>query len=251
MGAAAIAAAAGLVLGTGGTFLSANAASKARKALSSTTGDWLPNINQYQEQYFQDLQRFEAEASDLSTRIGERSLNDALALREKMFPGLGGAIKDSTSGIYALMRGDLPKSVMDSFSRAGGASTVGSGFGGSGFGFLNTGLFGARGSIGAMETGYGLLGALLATSPQLQTPSAMTFLQNLMTPEQRTNTQLTVRGQNLDIASKVAGMPTRSQVWGNWLGGIGGQLMGAGLSAGLGGGGGGGGGGTFGWGPAK
>jgi hypothetical protein len=155
--------------------------------------------------------------------------------------------KTAMDSITPLLAGELPPSVLAAFKSAGGASTVGLGMGGSGFGFLNTGLFGARGSLGAMQTGFGLLPALMSTLPNINSPSSAAFLQSIMTPAQRVQTQLQIRQQNLGIESQLAGMPTSKEVWGQSLQEAGGALAGGAMTAGMGGGfGGGGGGGSFG-----
>lgn len=235
MGAFAIAA--GLALGAGGTALSANAASKKRGELGATMDKWLPNIDDATSRYFEDLLGRTGQADKLADTVGEQDLDRTLRLREKAAPGIGKLTGTAIDSILPLLRGELPQGVLESFARAGGASSVGSGFGGSGYGFLNTGLFGARGSLGAMQTGFGLLPALMSTLPNINSPSTAAFLQGIMTPAQRVSTQMQIRQQNLGIASQVAGMPTSGEVWGNFLGETGGALLG-GAMGGMGGGGG-------------
>lgn len=222
-------AAIGLILGGTAAGMGANAASKKRKQLMRHEDQGIPNIDQYQDQYFNDLEEFEPRASALSRTIGEKELAGALSMRESALPGIGQATRDALASIMPLLRGELPDSVMRAFNRSGGASSVGSGFGGTGFGFLNQGMFGARGSLGAIQTGMGLLPSLLSTMPQINTPSAMPFLQQIMNPAARTNTQLAVRGQNLDLAKAVAGMDTGSDVWSKWMASTGGTLTGTGM----------------------
>lgn len=230
MGAIALAAV-GLAAGVGGAAMSANSAKKKRSAMDAATDKWLPNIDQNQKAFFGDLEQYQDQAAGLSREIGQQQTTDALALREQMFPGMSQSVRDAMSSIAPLLRGELPKGVQDAFTRAGGASSVGLGMGGSGFGALNNGLFGARGALGAMQTGFGLLPALMSTAPQLNNPTTMSFLSNLMTPAQRTQSDLQVRGQNIGVAQTVAGMPTSSDVWGSFMQQSGGALMGGGLTA--------------------
>lgn len=234
MGAAAAAIAAAILIG-GGTAIGASSASKKRGQLLKEQDQGIPDVNEYTRQYFSDLNKYEPMASDLSNRISQNELKNALALREQALPGVGAASAESLKSITSLLKGELPPSVMSAFMRAGGASSVGSGFGGTGFGFLNTGLFGARGSLGAIQLGQGLLPSLLSTMPSVNTPSALPFLSQIMSPAARTQTQLQVRGQNIDIAKAVAGMQTGSDVAGQGLISIG-SIIG-GMAGGGGGGG--------------
>lgn len=230
--AAAIAAAALIV---GGSAMGSASASKKRGQLLKEQDQGVPSVDEYTRQYFSDLNRYQPVASELSNEISQNELKNALALREQALPGIGAATNESLKSIMSLLKGELPPSVMSAFQRAGGASSVGSGFGGTGFGFLNTGLFGARGSLGAIQLGQGLIPSLLSTMPNVNTPSALPFLSQIMSPAARTQTQLQVRGQNIDIAKAVAGMQTGSDVLGQGLISAGGVL--AGLAGGGGGGG--------------
>jgi hypothetical protein len=246
---------AGLI--AGGAGMSANAASKKRKNLERSQDRWLPNIDQYTEQYFNDLAQYTDEADALADTVASQDTDRALAMQEKAMPGISEGRKSAFDALMPLLRGELPPSVMDAFLRSGAASSVGAGFGGSGFGFVNQGLFGARGALGAMQTGYGLLPALMSTLPQVNSPSTASFLNAIMSPAERTNTQMQIRAQNMNNAAQVAGMQTGSEVWGGAMQQVGGALLGGavgmgggggmgGFSGGGGGGGGGLGGGTYG-----
>jgi hypothetical protein len=244
----------GAVMGIGGAALSAGEAGKKRGQLKEAQGMWLPNIDQYTNDYFAQLMQRTPDAKKVADATYDADLSRQLAGREKALPGTQDALTGAMGALAPLLRGELPPSVMQAFQRAGGASTAGLGFGGSGFGFLNTGLFGARGSLGAMQTGFGLLPALMSTLPQVNSPGTAAFLQSIMTPAQRTQTQLQIRGQNLGIESQLAGMPTSKEVWGQSLQEAGGALAGGAMTAGMGGGfggmGGGGGGNTIPSGPS-
>lgn len=223
-------------MGIGGAALSAGEANKKRGELRSAQEKWLPNIDEYTNKYFNDLLGYSDEATKLADTVAEGDMARSLRLRETALPGVGKATMGALDAIAPLLRGELPASAMAAFQRAGGASTAGLGMGGSGFGFLNTGMFGARGALGAMQTGFGLLPALMSTLPHINSPSSAAFLQSIMTPAQRTQSQLQIRGQNLGIESQVAGMPTSKEVWGQSLQEAGGALAGAGMTAGMGGG---------------
>lgn len=234
----------GAVMGIGGAALSAGEANKKRGELRSAMERDLPNIDAYTNKYFNDLLGYSDEAAKLADTTAEADMSRALRLREQALPGVGAATRGALDSIAPLLRGELPPEVMRAFQNAGGTSTQGLGFGGSGFGFLNTGLFGARGALGAMQTGFGLLPALMSTLPNVNSPSTAAFLESIMTPAQRTQTQLQIRGQNLSVASQLAGMPTSKEVWGNSLQQAGGALAGAGMQMGMSGGSFGGGGGS-------
>jgi hypothetical protein len=238
MGAIALAAV-GLGLGIGGTAMGASSAKKKRAELTQALGSWLPDTGKYQTDWFADMQKFMRPSTELARQTTEATTDISMGARERQLPGFGQASADALASISPLLRGELPKGVMDAFTRAGGASTVGAGFGGSDFGALNTGLFGARGALGGMQTGLGLLQSLVSSMPQVQVTSPTSFLSQIMSPLQRTQTQLSIRGQNMGVASQLAGMDTSNDVWGGFMNNLGGTLMGAGLS-GMGGGSGGG-----------
>jgi hypothetical protein len=162
-----------------------------------------------------------------------------MRLREKALPGITKTTQGALDAIAPLLKGELPPAVLEAYARAGGASTVGSGFGGSQFGFLNTGLFGARGALGAMQQGFGLLPALMSTLPNVNSPSTAAFLESIMTPAQRVQTQLQVRGQNIQSKIALTGLPSSGEVWGSGMQQVGGAMLGGAVSGGGGAGGGG------------
>lgn len=236
MGAGAIALVAGLAIAAGGTAVSANASKKKAGALGQNMDKWLPTIDQYTDKYFADLKKFTPAASRIADDVGTADMSRALAMREQAMPGITEGTQSAFQALMPLLRGELPPAVMQAFMQSGAASSVGSGFGGSGFGFVNQGLFGARGALGAMQTGYGLLPALMSTLPQINSPSSAAFLQSIMTPAQRTQAQLQIRGQNLGLAQTISGIPTAGEQWGSFMTQAGGAIAGAGTTKMLGGG---------------
>lgn len=234
-----------LALIGGGTHLQAKGASKKRKQLESYQQADLPNIPLYTQNYFGDLSRYEDQSRGMAMRANEDLTNLSLSRRERSTPGISNLIAEQVPQVANLMKGELPESVLNAFRTSGAANSVGLGFSGSGYGDLNQALFGARGSLGAMELGYSLLPTLLGAAPQFGTTSPTSFLEGIITPAQQAQTQLGVRGQNVGIASQVAGMQTSSDVWGGMMSGLGGMLLGGmmgggGMGGGMGGMGGGG-----------
>jgi hypothetical protein len=219
--------------------MSASAASKKQKHLLGIEDKWLPNIDEATNRYFSDLLGFTDEATKLADTVAESDLNRAMRLREKALPGITKTTQGALDAIAPLLKGELPPAVLEAYARAGGASTVGSGFGGSQFGFLNTGLFGARGALGAMQQGFGLLPALMSTLPNVNSPSTAAFLESIMTPAQRVQTQLQVRGQNIQSKIALTGLPSSGEVWGSGMQQVGGAMLGGAVSGGGGAGGGG------------
>lgn len=232
----------GALLHIGGTALGGESA-EAHKAEYKKLMDALekPDVKKEEQGWFNDLEAFFPRADKLSQQLRENELEQNLRLREKALPGSTQALKDAMASVSPLLRGELPDSVMSNFVRAGGASTVGLGFGGSSFGALNTGLFGARGSLGAVQTGMGLLPSLLSSMPSISAPTTMGLLGQLMTPQQRVNLQMQLRQQQIGINSTYAAMPTREDVWAQSMKEAGSMMMGMGGMGGMGGGGGGGG----------
>lgn len=235
MGAVALGVAA-VALIAGGSAMSAKGAKKRRNELQAAQDRWLPNMDKYTEDYFNDLVGYTDEADRLADTVASQDTDRAMSIQEQAMPGITEGRKRAFDSLMPLLRGELPPSVMDAFMRSGAASSVGSGFGGSGFGFVNQGLFGARGALGAMQTGYGLLPALMSTLPQVNSPSTASFLNAIMSPAQRTQTQMQIRQQNMNNAAQVAGMQTGGEVWGSSMQQVGGALLGG--AVGMGGGGG-------------
>lgn len=231
----------GAALIGGGAAMKGSAASKKLKALREAEDMWLPESPAtYGRDYFSEVMGFAPEATKLADQIGEGDMARALRMREQALPGIGKATGGAVEALAPLLRAELPDSVMQAFQRAGGASTVGLGMGGSGFGFLNTGLFGARGALGAMQTGFGLLPALMSTLPNVNSPGASAFLQAIMTPAQRTQAALQFRQQQLGLRGIASGMQTSGDVWGGTMSQVGGLLLGGAMGGGMGGMGGGG-----------
>jgi hypothetical protein len=217
----------GFAMSLVGMGLGASGADKRRAEYERSFDRWLPTTNLYQRDYFRDLGTYLPEASKLSRDVGQAEYDSLLAQRERALPGYGAALQQGATGIFELMKGELPQGVLNNFMRAGGANSAMLGMGGSSYDALNTGLFGARGSLGAMQTGFGLLPALLGALPNPQATSVSSFLQSgVMNPQARTQTQLAVRGQNIGIANQLAGMPTSTDMWGQGLTSMGGQIMG-------------------------
>jgi hypothetical protein len=226
-----MAAIAGIGLDIGGNAMLAGAADEKRDIYKDYMSQWMPDIPGYQESFFKDLAKYQGQASDVAGELGKREWDTALARREEAIPGITKGVKGAADALFPLLRGELPKSVMDAFSMAGGASSVGSGFGGSGFGFTNQGLFGSRGSLAGMQLGYGLLPALLSTMPNVQLPTGMDLLRaGVMNPAQRTQAQLQLRQQQIGMATHLVGMDTADEVWGRGMKAAGGMLMGGGMS---------------------
>ncbi len=220
------------LIGLIGAGLQANSNSHKISDVKALASDWQPSYEKYTDEYFNNLDKYAPQAEKLSSDIGKADLTSALALREQALPGIGAATKSAAEALFPLLRGELPDSVLRAFNTSGAASSVGGGFGGSGFGFLNQGLFGARGALGAMQTGYSLLGSLLNTMPRVNSPSASSFLNQIITPQQRVGDQLAFRQQQIGIGLAAAGMPSGNDAWANYIEGV------AGVNAGGGGGGG-------------
>lgn len=228
--------AAGALLDIGGTALLGHEADARRSEYEAAMDKWLPTPDQYESTYFKDLQTYEPQATKLAASLNQEAMNEAMARREQALPGFNESITQSAPQIYSLMAGQVPQSVMSAFQRAGGAGTVGMGFGGSQFGALNTGLYGARGALGAMQTGYGLMQSLLSTMPQINSVSGLQLLnQGVLNPQQRSQLQLQVRQQNIGMENFLMGMPTQNQVWGTSMKQAGSMLMGGGFGGGGGG----------------
>lgn len=229
-----------------GTIIGGESAEDHKRQLEQLLGTIKDNnYGQLGKDYFNDLQANYGAASQLSGRARQDELTQNLALREQAMPGSTQALRDAMASISPLLRGELPPSVMAAFQRAGGASTVGAGFGGSGAGFLNTGLFGARGSLGAIQTGMGLLPTLLQSMPNVSAPTTMQLLGRITDPTARAQMNMEIQRERTGLGQDIANAPTRMDVWSQALYQAGSQMMGGGgggMPMGPGGGGGAGGG---------
>lgn len=224
---------AGAVLIGGGSAMKASEASKKLRSIREAEDMWLPkSAGEHGRDYFSEMLGFTPEAKKLADATGQADFDRAMGFQEQALPGVGKARAGAMDAISPLLRGELPPSVLAAFQRAGGASTVGAGMGGSGFGFLNTGIFGAKGALGAMQTGFGLLPALMSTLPNVNSPGTAQFLQAIMTPAQRTQSQLQLRGQNLGLRQTAAGMQTSGDVWGSGMQQVGGLMLGGAMGGG-------------------
>lgn len=224
---------AGAALIAGGSAMKSDAASKKGRALREAEDMWLPNTpGGYASDYFSELEGYNPRATRLADDIGSSDMARALRMREQALPGFNAAAAGGVNALAPLLRGELPPAILDAYSRAGAASSVGSGFGGSGFGFLNTGLFGARGALGAMQTGYSLLPALMSTMPNINSPSSAAFLQAIMTPAQRMQSALQFRQQQLGLRGIASGMQTGGDIWGSGMQQVGGILLGGAMGGG-------------------
>lgn len=219
----------GPVLRIAGAVTGGIAADQRRKRFENfMSGLAEPNPTTEAGNYFSDLNQFYGKANQLSQRARQDELTQDLALREQAMPGSTQALKDAMASVSPLLRGELPAGVMANFMRAGGASTVGGGWGGSGFGALNTGLFGARGSLGAIQTGMGLLPTLLSSMPHINAPTTMGLLSQLLTPEQRVNLQMQIRQQKIGMENSLESLPTALDAWSSHLNESGAMMMGGG-----------------------
>lgn len=211
--------------------MSANAQGSKLRRITSAEGNWLPNQPATQANYFSDLSQYLPMASRLAQQVGVSSADNALGIREHELPGYTQGLRSQFNAYNDLAQGKWTPEMLANAQRTGGAGTVGLGMGGSGFGGLNTALFGARSTLGTMEAGQSLLGTLLGSMPQFQTPTPTSFLSSLVTPEQSITNQLQVRNQNVGLEGIAAGVPYGGNVMGNTLGALGGMATGAGLQA--------------------
>lgn len=234
MGAFAIAAGivgAGLI--AGGTASKSSAAGKTQKMLREAEDMWLPETpGGYASDYFSEMMGFTPTAKKLADETGQSDFDREMRFREQALPGIGKATAGAMDALAPLLKGELPPNVLAAFKSAGGASTANLGFGGSGFGFLNTGIFGAKGALGAMQTGFGLLPALMSTLPTVNSPGTAQFLQAIMTPAQRTQSALQFRQQQLGLRNMQAGANTPGGETGSGMTQIGGILLGGAMGGG-------------------
>lgn len=213
--------------------MKAGEAGKKMRSIREAEDMWLPKTaGEYGRDYFSEMLGSMPQAERLADETGQADFDRAMRFREQALPGLGKATGGAMEALAPFLKGELPPSMIRAFQNAGGASTVGGGMGGSGFGFLNTGMFGARGALGAMQTGFGLLPALISTLPNVNSPGTAQFLQSIMTPAQRMQAQLQLRGQNIGLRGTAAGMPTSGEQWGSGMQQVGGLALGGAMGGG-------------------
>lgn len=230
MGALAIAAVAGgIAMGAGGAYMSAQGAKKQTKALLDAQNQWLPNVQGDTQDYFRDLGQYQSSSIDLSRTMNREAMSQAMERREMALPGSMKRLGESAPLVFDLMQGKLPMNEIRNALRSGNANSIGKGIFGETGDFM-TQLFGAGGVLKGMQLGYSLLPSLLGAVPTAPMMSPGAWLEGLMTPAQRTQAQLNVRGQNIGLQTAASGIPNSDQVWGKWLSATGGQMAGAGMS---------------------
>lgn len=227
----------GLGMGIGGTFLEAEGAEQRRNELKNATYKYLPNIGGAEGQYFTDASQYQPQAEKLARETALSDQSILQQMQENAIPGFGKMRSDAANALFPLLSGNLPPSVYNSFLKSGAAEAGNLGLSGSGMSFLQQGLFGAQGQLGAMRLGYGLLPRLMATMPMPRTPGTAGFMNQLLTPSQRVQTEMNLRAQNLGLMRERATMPTSGEMWGKFLSQTGGMLTGAGIMGAMAGGG--------------
>jgi hypothetical protein len=222
------------ILGAGfriaGGFLSADAADDRRERWENFMNSLpTPDAKKEAQAWFDEMNQFYEPARKLSERAQTDEMAQGLRLREMALPGYGQGLRSAMSGVNSMLQGEFTPGELSTWSRVGGASTAGLGFGGSLFGALNTGLYGVRGARGAMAEGIGLLPTLLSATPQLsQSSSTMGLLGNLLTPMQRVDLQMRLRQQRIGMQMTLEEMPTGQDSWAAHLNESGAMLLGGG-----------------------
>lgn len=227
-------AAVGAGAGAFGASQKSKAAKQKYKLLEDSQNKWLPDISRYQKEYFDDLEKYQGEANRLARSQGQFDLDTALALREHALPGSVEATRNAIQNNLDLAQGKFPSWMTHLFNVSSGANAFGTGFGGSGFGRNLAGLGSLDRAMAYQAQGTSLYQALLGAMPNVAVPTGSYYLNQLMNPQQRTQTQLQVRNQNLGLVSQMAGMPKSGDIWGDYSQSIGGSLfsIGAGMATG-------------------
>lgn len=229
----AVASVVGGLMDIGGVWLQASEADEKRDKYLQAEQKWLPDLNNYQSQYFSDISRYLPQAQQQSDTMASSAMNQALSLREMGIPGISAGIAAALPGIYSLAGGHLDDTARREASMAGGANAAARGFGGTDNDWLTRATFGANASVKARQQGFGLLSAILGLTPNPNTPSAAALLSTgVLSPQFRANTQMNVRQQNLGIESNLLGTPDGQEIWGSNLSAAGKRLQAWGMGGG-------------------
>ena len=225
---------AGAVMGGGGTFLKGRAGDLQRNKLKSIANTPGLDIDELTGQALTNQQKHLPQAQQLvrSEATTQQDLLNTLA--EQSLPGFSAARQQGLNSTNALLAGQIPGDVSEAVQRSGAARALGGGYGGSG---MHRNLVARDLGLTSLDLkgrGLGWLQALRGMSPMAQPQNALAFagpdsagLINIRGQE---------RAQRMNILAQRAGIQGQTGAWGDFLGNIGGALMGAGAQGLVGGG---------------
>lgn len=232
----AYAAAAGLLLGAGGAFLSGRANDLARKRLESAAE--LPGVDTgaLTGEALRDQLKYLPQASEVAGKVSAANQAALNAQEEAALPGVGAARAGALTSINQLFADDA--SWLEGVQRRGAALGLSSGLFGSQAGQLRTLRLSDTEKLARTQLGTGLLGSLIGSMRLANSPGVQSFLGP--TANQLIDLRSQERARKQQLLAQAAGIPGQTAAWGNYLTQTGGALTGMGLMSmggGLGGGG--------------
>lgn len=220
------AAAAGLVLGAGGAFLSGKAGDnrlKKLKAIANTPG---LDTGAITEEALKDQLKLMGLSEELATEVARINQANVNAAEESALPGVREARQEALGAARSMFGEDSEwlKGVM----RRGAALGLSSGLGaGSGAGKMQTLRLSDRESMARKQMGVGMLGSLIGGLRLANTPGVQAFMGP--SPSELINIRGQERTQRMNILLQRAGIGGQTQAWANYLNQTGGMLTGAGM----------------------
>lgn len=227
MGVAAGVAAAGLLTGIGGAFLSGNAASATKKKLNDIANMQGVNIGTaYSDSLGADLGAL-PQAQDLAGK--ENTFNSAQenAALEAAIPGYKDIQGARSANTLALLHGDIPDDVLGQIQRGDTAKALQGGFGNSGAGRNLTARDLGLTSLNLQQQGFNNGGALISGTPRPKLETLNDILN--IDAKDVLGVRSNERTQAIGAYTNAAVAPGATATWGNYLQKQGSQLEGAGL----------------------
>ena len=211
-----------------GTGISANAASKAKKKMSSLA-DWAlagQDLQANIDESLTGMQQNFPTASALGQQFNDYYANEYQRLMQIANPNYQAQKTQYSDMISSLLGGEIPSDVASNVYRNTAGRSLFGGYSGSGLARNLTARDLGLTSLGMMQTGAGMLqnSQSVFGSPQVYDVSQLAGF----TPQQVANMRANERAQYIDLKRAAIGMPGASSVWGSGLQQIGGTMAGIG-----------------------
>lgn len=219
-------AAAGLLMGAGGTFLKGRAGDIAKRAAINAAN--LPGLDtkKITEEALQDQEGLVGRASAMASSVGKSNQSNLLAMEEQALPGSGASRDKMLQEILDLLSGDFSADT----NRRGAAFNVGSGRGGSPSGMISNLRRTDLEKTERLKTGSTLLNTLLGGLRIANSPGVQAFLGP--TASDLINIRGQERANKQNLLFSASGIPGQTAAWGSWLQSTGGMMLGSGLDKG-------------------
>lgn len=220
-------AAAGLLTGVGGAFLSGNAASATKKKLNDIAnmqGVSIPTA--YNDSLSASLGAL-PQAQNLAGQENTFNSQQANAALEAAIPGYKNIQGARSANTLALLHGDIPDDVLGQIQRGDTAKAISGGFGNSQAGHNLTARDLGLTSLQLQQQGFNNASGLISSTPRPKLETLDDILN--IDPKSVLGVRSSERTQAIGAYTNAAIAPGATATWGNFLQKQGSQLEGAGL----------------------